>query len=105
MGFAIDDCSMDESSAKVTIEFELEQNCILNESRKIEELYSLLQRFTQNDKKLDSKEREDALQKVSKTKAGYLKSLNPEVAIAHLNKFCRENEVKIKTGLFKWEIP
>lgn len=105
ISFAIDDCGMDEISARTTIEFELEQHSILNESRKIEELYSLLQRFTHSDKKLDVKERDDALQLVSRKKPGYLKSLNPEVATAHVMKFCRDNGVKIKTGLFKWEIP
>jgi hypothetical protein len=103
--FAIDDCGLDEFNASATIEFELEQNCILHEGKKIEELYSLLQRFTKNDKKLDEKERADALQIVSRKKPGYLKALNPEVATSHVIKFCRDNEVKIKTGLFKWEIP
>lgn len=103
--FAIEDCGMDEINARAAIEVELERNCVLNEVKKIEELYSLLRRFTQNDKKLDPKEHEDALQKVSTKKPGYSRSLKPEVAIAHLNKFCRDNEVKIKTGLFKWEIP
>ena len=103
--YAIDDCGIDAIKAKARIDFELEQGEILNESRKIEELYSLLQRFTQNDKRLDAKERDDALQIVSNKKSGYAKSLNPEVANAHLIKFCRDNGIKIKTSLFKWEIP
>jgi DNA topoisomerase VI subunit B len=105
MAFALGDCVMNELNAKATIEIEFENNHILHELKKIEELNALLQRFTQQDKKLDAKEREDAIQKVSRKKAGYSKALNPEVVVSYLDKFCRDNGVKVKTGLFKWEIP
>ena len=91
--------------ATTVINMELEVRTVVNEKLLLEELDSLLHRFTDRDKKLDKKERDDAIQYVCKPRSGYLKGLNYQVADRHITEYCRANHVKIKIGLFKWEIP
>ncbi len=78
---------------------------IANEIALIAELKDLLHRFTDADKKLDPKEKDDALQFVCRSRPGFNKGLVFEVANRCLLEFCRTYRVKIKTGFMKWQIP
>ncbi len=101
----IDKLGIDPHEAKITIEMELERLYVTNERRLLEELDGQLHLFTDKDKKLDQKERDDALQYVCKPRTGYSKGLNHQVASGYIIEFCRANRVKVKVGMFKWEIP
>lgn len=102
---ATNDCGVSPDKAQVIIDMELESGGIVNEKKLLNELELMLKQFTDNDKKLDPKERNDAMQYVCKARAGYSKGLNYDVAERYIVNFCRANRVKVKVGLFKWAIP
>lgn len=101
----VDKLALDPLVVAAVINTELVALCIANEKKLLEELNTLLHRFTDSDKKLDKKEREDAMQYVCKSRPGYLKGLNYQVADRYINEFCKANRVKVKVGIFAWEIP
>lgn len=96
---------LDQKTSEIIIAMELENKGIVNETALLGELKELLHRFTDSDKKLDPKERDDALQFVCKTRHGFTRGLSYEVANQYLLDFCRMHRVKIKTGFMKWQIP
>lgn len=96
---------LDLHQATMIVDMELDVTQNANEQRLIDELDSLLRRFTDRDKKLDAKERSDAVQMVCKPKANFAKGLLYKVAEDHIEVFCRTNRVKVKVGIFRWEIP
>jgi len=102
---ATTDCGISPEKAVVIIDMELESKGCVNEKKLLAELEAMLKQFTDKDKKLDPKEREDAMQYVCKARSGYSKGLAYDVAERYIINFCRSNSVKVKTGLFKWAIP
>ncbi len=96
---------LDLHMATILVDMELEVTQSANEQRLTEELDGLLRRFTDSDKKLDAKERSDAIQMVCKPKTGYSKGLSFEVAEKRVVAFCRANGVKVKVGFLRWDIP
>ena len=102
---ATNDLGISPDKAAVILDMELESNGYVNEKKLLTELEAMLKQFTDKDKKLDPKEREDAMQYVCKTRPGYSKGLLYDVAEQYIVSYCRANSVKIKTGLFKWAIP
>lgn len=99
------DLGLDLARATIILDMELEAAFCVNEHRLTEELDGLLRRFTDKDKKLDPKERIDAIQIVCKAKSGYSKGLAFDVAEKRVIEFCRANRVKVKVGLLRWDIP
>lgn len=102
---ATNDCGIPADKAMVILDMELESKGCVNEKKLLSELEAMLRQFTDKDKKLDPKEREDAMQYVCKARSGYSKGLAYDVAERYIVNFCRANSVKVKTGLFKWAIP
>lgn len=96
---------LDLHMATMIVDMELEVTLSANEQSLIEELDGLLRRFTNVDKKLDTKERSDAIQMVCKPKTGYSKGLSFEIAQKRVVTFCRANGVKVKVGFLRWDIP
>ncbi len=91
--------------AALVIDLELEALACANEHQLCLDLNELLHRFTDKDKKLDAKERMDAIQMVCKGKFNYSKGLAFGVAEAQVLEFCRAHRVKVKTGFLRWDIP
>ena len=102
---ATNDCGVPPEKAQVIIDMELESNGVVSEKKLLAELELMLKQFTDKDKKLDPKERNDAMQYVCKARAGYSKGLDYDVAERYIISFCRANSVKVKVGLLKWAIP
>lgn len=98
-------CGLDLHMATMIVDMELEVTQSVNEQRLTEELDGLLRRFTDVDKKLDAKERSDAIQVVCKPKTGYSRGLSFEVAEKRVVAFCRANGVRVKVGFLRWDIP
>lgn len=96
---------MDGAKAAVLVDIEIEILKYVNEFLLCEELKSLMHRFTDNDKKLDNKERSDAIQIVCRSRVGFTKGLSYDVAERVIIDFCRQHGVKVKAGLFRWAIP
>ncbi len=71
----------------------------------LDELDRLLHQFTDNDKRLDSKEERDALDKVLTAAPGKKKGLDPRVAEEYANSFCRVNGVRRDSETKRWAIP
>lgn len=96
---------LDRSTAEVSFDLELEARCIASEQVLLQSLEALLRRFTDQDKKLDKKERQDAIQITCRPAAGYRQGLRYDVAERFLVQFCRSNGVKVKAGFLKWVVP
>lgn len=96
---------LDVAKATIIIDMELDAMGCANESKLCEELDALLHRFTDKDKKLDPKERSDAIQIVCRPKPGASKGLAFDVAERRVIEFCRANRVKVKVGILRWDIP
>jgi tellurium resistance protein TerD len=96
---------LDEAGAEIVLDFELERLRIANEAALLHRLDSILHQFTDDDKKLDDKERRDSLQLACRASGGCRKGLRYDVAEEYVTRFCRANAVKVKAGLFKWAIP
>lgn len=101
----VSDLALDPSTAGHVTDMELDSLGYVNEARLLDELDSLLRRFTDNDKKLDQKERADAIQIVCRPKPGFAKGLAFDIAEKRVVEFCRANRVKVKVGFLRWEIP
>lgn len=95
----------EESAAKgilirdieLTIRTELDKHGAVCERILIDQLDRLLHQFTDNDKELDSKEERDALDKVLIPVHGKKKGLDPRVAEAYVDSFCKVNGVRRNT--------
>lgn len=96
---------VESKKGEIILETELDSRLITNEKKLIQEMEAILYQFTQSDKKLDNKERDDALQMVCKPRSGYIKGLKYEIAEGLIISFCRQHRVKIKKNLFQWVIP
>jgi len=83
----------------------LEQHHVVNENQLLAELDGLLHAFTHEDRKLDKKERQDALQSICTPRPGYARGLDSVEAERYLIEFCRINSVRVRVGLFKWQVP
>ncbi len=103
--YGVSDLGIDPSKAAIVTDMELEAMGCANEAKLCEELDGLLRRFTDHDKKLDAKERSDAIQMVCRAKPGYLKGLAFDVAERRVVEFCRANRVRVKVGMFRWDVP
>lgn len=102
---AVTDLGLVPAKAALLTDMALEAEACANEYRLCEELTGLLRRFTDKDKKLDPKERSDAIQMVCKPRSGYAKGLALNVAEALVTDFCRAHGVRQKVGMFLWAIP
>lgn len=103
--YGVQTCGLDQKKAEIVLAIELESKGVANEKLLLAELDALLHRFTDADKKLDEKEKNDTIQFLCKARVGYTKGLSFEVANRFITAFCRNNRVKVKVGIFKWEIP
>ncbi len=103
--FANTDCQINNRKAVIVIESELESLSVTNEKKLLSELEKVLQQFTQSDKKLDDKEKADAIQMVCKPRVGFDQGLKYDIADNFILQFCRKNGVKVKVGFFRWAIP
>ncbi|MDZ4153662.1 hypothetical protein [Methylicorpusculum sp.] len=101
----VQSCGLDMKKAEFVLAMELENKGVANEKVLLAELEALLCQFTDADKKLDEKEKNDAIQFLCKARTGYTQGLNFDVANRFIIAFCRNNRVKMKVGFFKWEIP
>ncbi|MCM8620207.1 MULTISPECIES: hypothetical protein [Candidatus Accumulibacter] len=101
----ISDFGLEPAKAALLTDVALEGLGCANEQKLCDELTDLLRRFTDQDKKLDPKERSDAIQMVCKPRFGYSKGLELKVADALVVNFCRANGVRVKVGLLRWTIP
>jgi hypothetical protein len=103
--YGVQKCGLDKKKAEIILAMELESKWITNEKMLLAELDSLLHRFTDSDKKLDEKEKNDAIQFLCRARSGYSQGLNFDVATRYIATFCRNNRVKMKVGFLRWEIP
>ena len=103
--FGIQTCGLDPTETQIILKMEFENKKITNEKLLVTEMESLLHQFTDRDKKLDDKEKDDTIQLFCKARPGYQQGLNFEIANKFINTFCRNNSVKIKVGFLKWEVP
>jgi hypothetical protein len=95
----------DVTTVEYAVDLELERMGAANELRLLAELDSALHRFTASDRKLDSKEKDDAMQLVCKLRPGFRSGLRVDVAEAAILAYCRAHSVKQKVGLFSWAVP
>lgn len=91
--------------AEIIVDIELERLRVANETALLHRLESILRRFTEDDARLDDKERRDALQIVCRPAPGYIHGLRHDVADEYVIRFCRERRVKVKVGLLRWAVP
>ncbi len=103
--YGVQTCGLDMKKAEIVLAMELESKGVTNEKVLLAELEALLHQFTDADKKLDEKEKNDTIQFLCKARTGYRQGLNFDVANRFITTFCRNNRVKVKIGFFKWEIP
>lgn len=97
--------SMPRARAETLLAMWLEQHHAVNEKQLLAELDGLLHAFTHDDRKLDKKERQDALQSICTPRPGYARGLDSVEAERYLIEFCRINSVRVRVGLFKWQVP
>ena len=102
---ALNDLGLESSRASMAVDMELESVGCANEHKLLEELEGMLHRFTDKDKKLDQKERADAIQMVCKARQGYAKGLSVDVAEKRVLEYCRAHQVKVKVGFLRWDVP
>ena len=91
--------------SKLIVELELKSLGAVNETSLLSDLDSMLVSFTTIDRKLNPKEHEDSIQLICRARNGFPKGLRHQVAEQYILEFCRRNRVKLKKGLFSWEIP
>lgn len=99
------DLGMESAQAALLTDMVLEDLACANEQKLCDELTDMLRQFTARDKKLDSKERSDAIQIACKPKPGFAKGLSLSIADALVVDFCRAHGVRVKVGLLRWAIP
>jgi hypothetical protein len=95
----------DMATVEHAVDLELERMGAANELRLLAELDGALHRFTASDRKLDSKEKGDAMQLVCKSRPGFCSGLRVDVAEAAILAYCRAHNVKQKVGFFSWAVP
>lgn len=105
IGYATRSCALGETRAEVLLEMLLERLHVVNEKKLLLELEGLLHNFTDGDKKLDRKEWDDALQSACMRRPGYSLGLDASEAERFILAFCRRHQVRVKVGLFKWQVP
>ncbi len=103
--YGVQTCGLDQKKTEIVLAMELEGKGVANEKVLLAELDALLHRFTDVDKKLDAKEKNDTIQFLCKARTGYTQGLNFDVANRFITSFCKNNRVKVKVSFFKWEIP
>lgn len=96
---------MARARAETLLAFWLEQHHAVNEKQLLAELEGLLHNFTHDDRKLDKKERQDALQSICTPRPGYARGLDSVEAERHLVEYCRRNGVRVQVGWFKYQLP
>jgi hypothetical protein len=103
--YGVKQLQLTESRAEMLLTLQLERMSAANEKKLLSELEGMLRNFTDDDKKLDKKEWNDALQDACRARHGYARGLDPAEADRFILDYCRRNKVRIKTGLFKWDVP
>ena len=103
--YGVQTYGLDPKNAEIVLTMELDSKGIANEKMLLTELDAILHRFTDSDKKLDEKEKNDAIQLLCKARTGFTQGLNYDVANRFITAFCRNNRVKVKVGFLKWGIP
>ena len=103
--YGVETAGLNERTVENALDMELERLGAANEARLLQELEGALGRFTGADRKLDKKDRVDALQLVCRARPGFRCGLKPGVAEAAIDAYCRANAIKVKTGLFSWGVP
>lgn len=78
---------------ELSVRTELEKYGAVCERLLLDQLERLLHQFTDNDRKLDNKEEQDALEKVVRPAAGKKKGLDPRVAEEYVSSFCKSHGV------------
>lgn len=96
---------LSRTDAEGAFDLELESGFTANEHALLAKLDANLRQFTDKDKKLDDKERRDAVQLACRPSIGYRQGLRFDVAERYLVQFCRTNGVKVKTGFMRWAVP
>ena len=96
--------TLDARRVSAILSMALECLHAVNEQALLDELDALLHVFTDAEKKLDKKERIDALQTVCKPRPGAIKGMNPDTAERFIVDFCRRNAVKERFGLWGWKV-
>lgn len=105
VSYGIRACELQESRAIHVLAMQLEAAHIASERHLLEELDGLLRNFTEQDKCLDEKERQDAVDNACRPRPGYSRGLDRVEAERYVINFCRMNGVKVKTGWLRWAIP
>jgi hypothetical protein len=96
---------LSRTDTEVAVDLELESLFTANEYALLARLEANLRQFTDKDKKLDPKERRDAIQLACRPAVGYRQGLRYDVAERFLVQFCRSNGVKVKKGFMRWATP
>lgn len=96
--------ALEERRVNAIVSMALERLHAVNEQALLEELEALLHVFTDAEKKLDKKERIDALQSACKARPGMKKGMDAAIAERFITDFCRRNAVKERSGLWGWKV-
>ncbi|WP_300759195.1 hypothetical protein [Janthinobacterium sp.] len=94
---------LDARRVHAILSMALERLHAVNEQALLDELDALLHVCTDAEKKLDKKERIDALQTVCKARPGVKKGMDPAIAERFITDFCRRNAVMERSGLWGWK--
>lgn len=95
---------LDARRVHAILSMALERLHAVNEQALLDELNALLHVFTDAEKKLDKKNRIDALQSVCKVRPGTKKGMDPTIAERFITDFCRRNSVRERAGLWGWKV-
>ena len=96
---------LDATSVRSMLEMALEKSGVVNESRLLSELAEMLSRLAGSQRRLRTKDFQDALQYVCKPRPGCRKGLNMSTATQFAIEHCRNTQITMKAGLFSWKIP
>ena len=89
----------DSHEATHAVDFVLEHQGIANEFKLLLEMRSVLTGVSGDRKRLTDKDRADAIEMFIR------RGLPAQVAEAAFLQFCRSSGVKLKTGMFSWNVP
>ena len=89
----------DSDQATHAVDFVLEQRGIANEFKLLQEMRSVLTVMSGDRKRLTDKDRADALEMFVR------RGVPAQIAESAFLQFCRSSGVKLKTGLFSWDVP
>ncbi|MBB5367673.1 MULTISPECIES: hypothetical protein [unclassified Janthinobacterium] len=95
---------LDARRVHAILSMALERLHAVNEQALLDELDALLHVCTDAEKKIDKKERIDALQTVCKARPGVKKGMDPAIAERFITDFCRRNSVRERSGLWGWKV-